>query len=114
MKYLAYFKPNQRLSDLILKQEKLILPGSGLHATLCFFHMKTEYEQQLIQDLSQIQFDPFEIKTLRFDDFDKDSLVLRLSLTKELSQLHQDIVSTIKNYTHPLFELVIQKYFSIS
>ena len=79
MKYLAYFQPNKELSDLILKQKHLALPSSGLHSTLCFFHMEPEHENKLITDLSQINFNPLKIKTLGYDNFDKNSLVIKLS-----------------------------------
>jgi len=48
MKYLAYFRPNRELSDLILRQNNIILPGSGLHFTLCVFYMEPEQEKNLV------------------------------------------------------------------
>ena len=53
MKYLAYFRPNKELSDLILRQNHIVLPGSGLHSTLCVFYMEPEQENNLVTDLSQ-------------------------------------------------------------
>jgi len=98
MKYLAYFQPNKELSDLILKQKHLALPSSGLHSTLCFFHMEPEHENKLITDLSQINFNPLKIKTLGYDNFDKNSLVIKLSNSNELLQLHKKILSVVRNY----------------
>jgi len=111
MKYLTYFRPNEELSDLILRQNHLELPGSGLHSTLCFFYMESEHENKLISDLSQISFNPFEIETLAFDDFDKDSLVLKLSRSKELLQLHKGIVAVVRDYTYEEFDAIAKQYF---
>lgn len=111
MKYLAYFQPNKKLSNLISRQNHLILPGSGLHSTLCFFHMEPEHENKLVTDLSQINFNPFEIETLGFDDFDKDSLVLKLSRSNELLQLHKGIVSVVRNYADSEFDAIAKQYF---
>jgi len=111
MKYLTYFRPNEELSDLISRQNHLELPGSGLHSTLCFFHMEPEYESKLVSDLSQMNFNPFEIETLTFDDFDKDSLVLKLSRSKELLKLHKGIISVVKNYANAEFNVIAKQYF---
>ncbi|MBI2673271.1 2'-5' RNA ligase family protein [Candidatus Woesearchaeota archaeon] len=111
MKYLAYFRPNEELSDLILRQNHLVLPGSGLHSTLCVFYMEHEQEKELVSDLSQISFNPFEIETLGLDDFDKDSLVLRLSRSDELLQLHKRIVRAVRNYADAEFDAIARQYF---
>ncbi|PIN73751.1 hypothetical protein COV20_06040 [Candidatus Woesearchaeota archaeon CG10_big_fil_rev_8_21_14_0_10_45_16] len=111
MKYLAYFQPNKELSDLISRQNHLVLPGSGLHSTLCFFYMEPGHENKLVMDLSQINFNPFEFETLGFDDFDKDSLVLKLSRSDELLQLHSGIVSVVKNYADSEFDAIAKQYF---
>ena len=111
MKYLAYFRPNKELSDLILRQKDIVLPGSRLHSTLCVFYMEPEQENDLVTDLSKIKFDPFEIETLGFDDFDKDSLVLRLSRSDELLQLHKGIVTVVRNYANAGFDTIAKQYF---
>ncbi len=111
MKYLVYFRPNRELSDLILRQKNIALPGSGLHSTLCVFYMKPEQENVLIADLSKIKFNPFEIETLGFDDFDKDYLMLRLSRSDELLQLHKKIVGIVRNYTDEEFDAIARQYF---
>ena len=111
MKYLAYFQPNKELSDLISRQKNLVLPGSGLHSALCFFHMEPEYENKLVTDLSQIKFNTFEFETLGFDNFDKDSLVLKLSRSNELLQLHNGIVSVVKNYANSEFDAIAKQHF---
>ncbi len=111
MKYLAYFQPNEELSNLILRQKKLVIPGSGLHSTLCFFHMEPENESKLVTNLSQINFNSFEFETLGFDDFDKDSLVLKLSRSDELLQLHNGIVSAVRNYANSEFDAIAKQYF---
>jgi len=111
MKYLAYFQPNKELSDLISRQKNLFLPGSGLHSALCFFHMEPEYENKLVTDLSQIKFNTFEFETLGFDNFDKDSLVLKLSRSNELLQLHNGIVSVVKNYANSEFDAIAKQHF---
>jgi len=111
MKYLAYFRPNRELLDLILRQNHVVLPGSGLHSTLCFFCMEPEREPNLVADLSQISFNPFEVETLGFDDFDEDSLVLKLSRSDELLQLHNGIVSVVRNYADAKFDAIAKQYF---
>ncbi len=111
MKYLAYFQPNKELSDLILRQTHLIRPSSRLHSTLCVFYMEPSQENNLVTDLSQISFNHFEIKTLGFDDFDKDSLVLKLSRPNELLQLHKKIVAVARNYANPEFDGIAKQYF---
>ena len=111
MKYLAYFRPNRRLYELILKQNDIILPSSGLHSTLCVFYMEPKKEKSLINDLSQIYFNPFKIKTLGFDDFDKDSFVLKIHRSDELLQLHKRIVAIVGNYADTGFNAIEKKYF---
>ncbi len=111
MKYLAYFRPNEELSNLISRQNNLVLPSSGLHSTLCFFYMKPKHENKLVTDFSQISFNPFEFETLGFDDFDKDSLVLKLSRSDELLQLHKGIVSVVRNYADSEFDVIAKQYF---
>jgi 2'-5' RNA ligase len=111
MKYLAYFRPNEELSNLISRQNHLELPGSGLHSTLCFFHMEPEYESKLVSGLSQMKFNPFEIETLALDDFDKNSLVLKLFRSEELLQLHKGIVAVVRNYADAEFDAIAKEYF---
>ncbi len=111
MKYLAYFQPNRELSDLILRQEHLALPSSGLHSTLCVFHMDLENEDILVNDLSRIYFALFEFETLGFDDFDNDSLVLILSRSDELLQLHKNIISVVSDYAGAGFDAIKKQYF---
>lgn len=111
MKYLAYFRPNRELSDLILRQNHLVLPGSSLHSTLCVFYMEPEHETSLVSDLSQLSFNPFEIETLAFDDFDKDSLVLKLSRSNELLQLHRGIVAIVGDYVDAEFDAIAKQFF---
>ena len=95
---MAYFMSNKELSDLILKQGQIVLPGSGLHSTLCVFYMDEENEPALIEDLSHIDFKAFRTRIVGFDDFDKGSLVLRLSRSDNLVKLHRDIVSIVLHY----------------
>ncbi len=111
MKYLASFSLNKELSDLILRQNRIILPGSGLHSTLCFFNIEPELESGLVSDLSKIKFDSFEIETLGFEDFDNDSLVLKLSRPDALLQLHNKVVSAVKNYVNQDFDEIAKKYY---
>ena len=111
MEYLAYFRPNGELYDLILRQTHLVLLSSGLHSTLCFFNMEPEKEKSLITDLSQISFNLFEIEILAFDDFDKDSLVLRLSRSDELLRLHKGIVAVVRKYVNIEFDAITKQYF---
>lgn len=111
MKYLLYFKPNKKLSDLILKQKDIILPSSGLHCTLALFYMNPEHEDYLIQDLSKIVHPSFEIETKEFSNFDNDSLVLRLLQSTELLLLHKNIVSIVESYAEPEFEEISRRYF---
>ncbi len=111
MKYLTYFRPTEELSDLILRQNHIVLPSSGLHSTLCFFYMEPEQEEELVSNLSKIKFNPFEIETKEFDDFDKDSLVLKLSRPDELLQLHKGIVAVVRNYADAKFDAIAKQYF---
>lgn len=73
--------------------------------------MNQEYESKLITDLSQINFNSFEFETLSFENFDKDSLVLKLSRSDELLQLHKEIVSVVKNYADSEFDLIERQHF---
>lgn len=111
MKYLVYSRPNKELSDLISRQNHLKLPGSGLHSTLCFFNMEPEHEDNLVFGLSRIMFNPFQFKTLDLDDFDKDSLVLKLSRSEELLRLHRKIVTVAENYADVKFKTIAKQYF---
>jgi 2'-5' RNA ligase len=111
MRYFAYFRPNRELSDLILRQDYIILPGSGLHCTLCFFYMEPEQEKSLVSDLSRIKFNPFEIETQDFDDYSEDSLALTLSRPDELFHLHKEIVAVVKNYANSEFDAIARQHF---
>jgi len=111
MKFLAYFRPNRELSNLILRQNHIVLPSLGLHSTLCFFYMEPRQEGKLVSDLSKIRFNPFEIETKDFDDFNKDSLVLKLSCSDELLQLHKEIVAVARNYANSEFDVIARQYF---
>ena len=97
MEYMAYFRPNRKLSDLILEQDQIILSHLGLHTTLCDFYSESEQEENLVSDLLRINFNLFEIKTLNFDDFNGNSLVLKLSRSNELLQLHKSAVINVYN-----------------
>lgn len=111
MKYLAYFRPNKELTNLILNQNHISLPGSGLHSTLCFFYMEQEQEGFLVDELSKIKFNPFEIVTQELDNFDNDSLVLKLSQPNELLELHRNIVLSVGKYANQGFDEIAKKYF---
>ncbi len=111
MKYLLYFRPGRELRTLITSQNHVFLPGSGLHATLCFFYMSSEDEAALISDLLRVEFSPFTVETEDFADFDKDSLVLRLSLPRELLRLHTTLVSLVSTYATEEFAELRERYF---
>lgn len=111
MKYLAYFKPNEGIYNLILSQDKIIVPSSGLHCSLCYLHMEPSKERWLVEDLSRIKFDPFEIETTGFDNFDKNSLVLKLSCPDSLLDLHHNLVSMAAKYAKAEFNEVKRAYF---
>ena len=103
MEYMAYFRPNRKLSDLILEQDQIILSHLGLHTTLCNFYSESEQEENLVSDLSEINFNSFEIETMCFDEFDGGCLVLRLSRSNKLLQLHKNICSVIQEYDNAHF-----------
>ena len=48
---------------------------------------------------------------MSFDHFDNDSLVLRLSCSDELLQLHNRIVDIVSNYANITFDTIKRKYF---
>jgi hypothetical protein len=73
--------------------------------------MEPEHEEKLISDLSRGGFNPFEIETLAFEDFDEDSLVLKLSRSEELLQLHKRIVALVRNYADVEFDTISKQYF---
>ncbi len=112
MKYLTYFRPNEEFSDLILKQDQIVVPGSDLHSTISVFYMSEDNESDLIKELSRINFNSFCVQTEKFDDFDDDSLVLRLSKPNELSDLHRIVVSIVQNYVSDTskFNKMIKQY----
>ena len=110
---MTYFMPNKELLDLILKQGQIVLPSSGLHSTLCVFYMDEENELALIEDLSHLDFKAFRTRSEGFDDFDKGSLVLRLSSPDDLVKLHGDIVSIVLHYvsSESQFEETVRRYY---
>ena len=110
MKYLAYFRPNEELCDLILQQSHITKPGSGLHCTLCVFYMDPKHESNVVSNLSRINFNPYETETLCFDDFDKDTLVLKLSRSDELLQLHIKVVAVVRDHANDNFEAIEKRY----
>ena len=111
LKYLIYFQPGKNLENLILEQDDLILPNSGLHTTLCIFNMDEEKEEELIEDISKINFNSFEIETLDFDNFDENSLVLKLSCPNELLKLHLQVISLVEGCASQDFSEIKNKYF---
>jgi len=111
MKYLICIKPNKKLIDLILEQEHIKIPQSGIHNTLATIYMNAKYEAALIKNLSKINFNPFEIKTTGFEKLDKNTLALKISSSKELLKLHQNIVSIVNKYAHENFKEIKQKYY---
>lgn len=111
MKYLAYFQPSPELSNLIQNQDHTLIPTSGLHTTLCSFHMELEQESSLIRDLAKTYYSPFEVETQEIDIFDKESIVLKLTRPPELYQLHEDIVQIVKRCANPEFNERYSRYF---
>jgi 2'-5' RNA ligase len=73
--------------------------------------MNPENEEDLISDLFNIKSNSFRTKTENFDDFDKDSLVLRLFHSNELLNLHNKILDVVKNYADSDFSDIERKYF---
>lgn len=111
MKYLVYFQPNKELSDLISNENFVDLPSAGLHSTLCIFYSDEKYETKLIDDLKDINIKSFTIKTEEFDEFDYNCLVLKLSRSDELLQLHKNILKIVSKYAEPDFIATTEKYF---
>jgi len=111
MKYLVYSRPSKELNRLILDQSGVTVSSLGLHSTICLFHMDQVYEGRLISELSKVKFEQFEIETLCYDEFDKDSLVLRLSSPKELLRLHRGLVCVLKGHEDQRFCDVEKRYF---
>ncbi|MFH1589828.1 MAG: 2'-5' RNA ligase family protein [archaeon] len=111
MDYVACFRPNKELLNLILKQDNIVSSTLGFHATLCFFHMDSEQEKNLICDLSKIKITPFKTKTQSFEYFHNNILVLTLSRPDELFQLHKNIVQVVRNYASSDFD-EMEKQFS--
>ncbi len=111
MKYLAYFQPSPELATLIQTQDCIIIPSSGLHTTLCTFHMEQNQESILISNLSKIPLSAFEVETQTIALFDKESLVLKLTRPPELYQLHQDITEIVRTHATPEFNQRYQTYF---
>jgi len=68
-------------------------------------------EKNLVGGLSQIIFNPFEIETQDFDDFDNDSIVLKLSRPDELLQLHKKVVAVVRTYANAGFDAIAKQYF---
>ena len=97
MKHLIYFKPDRKLSDLILGDGASV-SKLGLHSTLYFFDMGVQHEERLISDLKKISWNPFELITTEFGDFDEESFVLKVSRTKELFDLHKKIMLNVRKY----------------
>ncbi|MAH07640.1 hypothetical protein CMI38_05330 [Candidatus Pacearchaeota archaeon] len=97
MKYLIYFNSSRELSDLIAGHSFDVIPGIGLHSTLCYFVGDNANERSLIEDLDGINFQGFNVKTGSLDTFD-DNLVLRLLKTDELSLLHNEIYSVVRRH----------------
>ncbi len=94
MKYLTFFRPSRELSDLILSKPGIVIPGSGLHGTVCGFYISPGFdERELLDRLSKIDFQPFSLETLGYDDFDGGALVLKLSKPKQLDSLHRSVAS---------------------
>ena len=111
MKYVAYFRPAKELTEAILIQNHVRISAIGLHSTLYFFQMNPNQEEALIEDLLGIKFSPFELKTLGFVDFDKNSFALRLSYPDELSKLHKEIDAVARKYAQPTSTNAEESYF---
>jgi len=109
MEYIVSFRPSRILTDMVLKKEGTIVPNSGLHGTICHFYMDPLKEKDLVEDLSQVPFDPFEVKTTGYDFFDKKSFVLTLTQPKELIDLHNRIIPIVERHTVG-FEEILGEY----
>ena len=110
MKYLLYFKPDNKFSRLILGESKFEISQLGLHTTLYIFSMNDDGEDTLIDNLSEIQFTPFTVRVSHFDSFD-GLPVLVLSRPDELFSLHKKVVRLVEKYCDKDFQLSTEKYF---
>ena len=111
MKYLVYFKPSGALSELISSQKGIVKPYGGFHSTLSFFPMTSNKEGEIIENLSQIQFDPFEIETQKIELFDSSSQALTLTLPEELQLLHNSVVDSVSKYAQDSFNRISKLFY---
>ena len=69
------------------------------------------YSLKLLKDekMKPVLKDFYKYLNLGFEDFDNDSLVLRLSRSEALLQLHHHVVSVVRNYVNQDFDEIAKK-----
>lgn len=111
MKYLIYFRPDERVAELIGREKEVVIPSAGIHCTLAVFMMQPEREEQLIRDLETIVFAPLMVKTAEFARFDNDAYVLRLTRPADLLDLHTAILECALRSADDTFVESAARYF---
>lgn len=105
MKYLAHLRPPKEVSDQIESYREsfsnycLSKKSSNIpHITLMALYASEENEPQIIDDLKEISWFSFYLKTGDLDIFDENSLVLKVCENRPLRQLHTEIIESLKKY----------------
>ena len=110
-RYLIYFEPSTEIENLILEQEEIMPPPSGLHITLCSWDMDSCNEEELIKQISSVAISPFDIETTEYDNFAEEKIVLRFSKPKELLNLHNRMLDIVKQFTDEEYNNFFLQFF---
>ena len=94
MRNLAFFRPSEELSQMLMEEEGLDLPRAGLHGTILKFDISVALMRGFVPVLSMLETEPFEVEVIGIRDyrFDRRSFVLTLNCPKALVGLRQDMM----------------------
>lgn len=124
MRYLVCFRPeSSELLNKINLEDKVVLPSSGIHATLWGFSMDEYNEGEVIKKLGGINKSPFQTIPLATDKWINNKStktncynVLLLKKPNTLQCLHEEVVSIARSFDRSTeeFEKMYSTYGGIS
>jgi hypothetical protein len=101
MEYLAiYIKPSDKVVTELRKYTKKIskivikINPLGPHCTIIGSFFKNEKE--VLDIIKKLRFEKFRIKTLRYDFFESNNLVIKIKRSQEILELHKKIIDKLK------------------
>jgi 2'-5' RNA ligase len=121
MKYLIYFSPTENVTTKIegyrtmLGSALLSTPSAGLHCTLFNLYSNYNNEQGLIDIVESLKLRKMDLVLSHIELFDEQMLVIRISKSDDLEELHNTIVTELREFvdwrhTPPILEKYSQDH----